>query len=48
MKLIPLALAALVAAAAMPASAQMMHRDHHGMRSCHMEFRHHHRVRVCR
>ena len=49
MKLIPLALAALVAATALPASAQM-YRDHHrhGMRSCHMEVHHHHRVRVCR
>ena len=49
MKLFSLAIAALVAATAMPASAQMMmHRHDHGMmRSCHMEYRHHHRVRVC-
>ena len=49
MKLIAFALATLVAASAMPASAQMMHRDHHGMmRACHMEYRHHHRVQICR
>ena len=46
MKLVPLALAALVAATALPASAQMFHRHHYGAR-CHMEYHHHHRVQVC-